>query len=498
MKVPRAFMFRALLVASAVAHSTASFSALDVEKLLRQSGSVDEVLKKLPQEIRENFFLVYSSRNKLQAASMAEPRIVVSSKDASFLMTVSGSKQAEGGNTVEILQENADGTGYDAYSANYSAARGFWQRTQVTIEKNPASCVTCHGERMRPIWEQYPRWVGIYGSNEDRLHYLFDLAPPGWTGDSQARDSALRQAYLERGRSNPEVLAFKKFKQALEVAGPNNRYASLHGLRDADLGTLEKKNILFEDRLVKAEMRQLVQYMLTDPQFSRYRAALLGFTELIFPYVNSGFMGKVEARKWLGLFPEVVASSQPEQAIAGLENELAHFKTKLQSQIEAFYADQNKRIHQVDPEDVSIHPLRKILLRKETAAYDVSMFWQSNADLLFLAEKMGIPLDSWWQGKTIYRVGGRFSPIYDFRHFLFERISRLNPDLVDEMKNGYLEKLKIPRERWLELLKDSSFLQELKINPAATSPVNFVPRSTFRSWCERMLNLGPKADETHP
>ncbi|NOS80493.1 MAG: hypothetical protein HOP32_02775 [Nitrospira sp.] len=117
---------------------------------------VKDILSALPPTIRSNYTLV-AQTSGLQAASEAEPRIVMFGADGRFLLSV----------------QSAPGPKREMLEIGELQSDGRWIFREIQVATNTASgesCVICHGaEHPRPIWHEYNQWPGVFGADGDTL-----------------------------------------------------------------------------------------------------------------------------------------------------------------------------------------------------------------------------------------------------------------------------------------------------------------------------------------
>lgn len=145
-----------------------------VEAVLKQPGgpkSVAEFLSlaaKANPELFSHFSLMRKSQS-LQDATPAAPRAIVYGKDARFILTFNGSPNQAGFNHIEMMQfvDTAGGGGkFELREIAFDPAK---RKRPVISEINPAKCARCHGTDPKPLWEDYDRWPGAYGEDDDAL-----------------------------------------------------------------------------------------------------------------------------------------------------------------------------------------------------------------------------------------------------------------------------------------------------------------------------------------
>jgi hypothetical protein len=213
-----------------------------------QVTSVDQLLPLLPENLRSNYSLVYASRSTAQEASRAIPRIILFSDDGKFQMAVSGDSTGKGGNMVEMISQQADGT-FQQATAELSA-------TGLRKTLNPESCVKCHGSQRRPIWDNYPFWPGTYGGDHELLKNIPDPKSQ-WLNEENV-------AFVK----SAEYLETEKFIREKSNTG---RYANLVNFGKKTYSGLADLNLRFSDSLVKSYSKFLAKRLILTKAFGPYR-----------------------------------------------------------------------------------------------------------------------------------------------------------------------------------------------------------------------------------
>ncbi len=132
------------------------------------ANTVDEALGLIPSEFFENYVLVYRSRS-LQDSSFEYPRAIVFGKSARFIMSFNGHESQKGYNSIEAIQFREDEQKWEFHEITFS------ETTPPKFEKNPTKCLECHQSPsrqnvdMRPNWEPYNFWPGVYASMDKTL-----------------------------------------------------------------------------------------------------------------------------------------------------------------------------------------------------------------------------------------------------------------------------------------------------------------------------------------
>ena len=188
------------------------FREHDLQKLLNKNpitglpvDSIRELVPLLPQELRENFTLVYDSRSPFRSNISADyPRVILFSQDARLVLTFIGDERTPASELLETMSFNDKSAKFELRSYLLPAAkRKGWQPPPEA-----ANCSRCHGSDPRPIYDSYPVWPGFYGA-------ALDTFPPDRIGVAELRKF---ERFLEKF-SNKGVYASLVFK-AQSPVGP--------------------------------------------------------------------------------------------------------------------------------------------------------------------------------------------------------------------------------------------------------------------------------------
>jgi hypothetical protein len=157
---------------------------LDLESFLtlletNNSSSVDDALKLLPLEMRKNYTLLYQGHG-LRGTSYDEPGAILFGVDGRFMVTFGAADQALG-NELEIMQFNDKTSRLELYRVSFPLQKDINGKI-VRPEKNPAACTQCHNNDPKVIWNEYDRWPGVYGTNDDVVRHS-DRRSPNLEGE---------------------------------------------------------------------------------------------------------------------------------------------------------------------------------------------------------------------------------------------------------------------------------------------------------------------------
>jgi hypothetical protein len=137
-------------------------------------STVEQLLERLPEQLRANFTLVYDSRSPHRRdIDRRFPRIVLFSTDGRLLLALTGNPSAASYDRVEAIY-------FDDRESRFHTSRFV---LSDAVRRTPAlageaarngaldgrECTRCHGADVRPIFDSYALWPGFYGSRADRM-----------------------------------------------------------------------------------------------------------------------------------------------------------------------------------------------------------------------------------------------------------------------------------------------------------------------------------------
>ncbi len=222
-----------------------------VISLSKKVNSVAELLKILPKNLKTNYVFMFESHS-LQQASYQNPRAILFTDQADFIMTFNGSPSQEGYETLETIRyvETNNNPRFIleeiVMKTDESLRREFLQQNNKKAEiqflldrtdrlgQNPTACLTCHRQDPRPNWEHYPFWPGSYGQ--------FDSKP---YAQSALGLSSSNDEYVSAETYNSE--AAKQFPLFLKNALTHVRYQHLEDIKN--YGLLAPSMISYPDGL---------------------------------------------------------------------------------------------------------------------------------------------------------------------------------------------------------------------------------------------------------
>jgi hypothetical protein len=136
----------------------------DIKQIIKINNikSIEELLPYLPEEYRSRSTYVYSSRS-IQEASPESPRVILFGRDASLMMSFNGHPSQKGHENLEIIQFNKNSNEYELFDIHFDPEK---KLDPIISEKNPSNCISCHGDKPKPIWDTYFLWPGVIGAED--------------------------------------------------------------------------------------------------------------------------------------------------------------------------------------------------------------------------------------------------------------------------------------------------------------------------------------------
>lgn len=152
----------------------ARFTYEDLVGLIRGQGltSIEQVLPRLPAELRSGYALMRESRS-LQFASASHPRVILYGRDARLTCAFSGDPNQPRFDTLECFQFREAERKFDFREIRFPTEDNglgevVFSEPNVSADGKTA-CTTCHGTDPRPNWNGYSQWPGAYGADNDTL-----------------------------------------------------------------------------------------------------------------------------------------------------------------------------------------------------------------------------------------------------------------------------------------------------------------------------------------
>jgi hypothetical protein len=158
----------------------------------------------------------------LQSATPDAPRAIVFGKDGKFTLTFNGNPGQAGFNSIEMMQflETTPTTGrFELQEIEFSENGTEPARISPL---NPPKCSRCHGTDPKPLWEEYDRWPGAYGEEDDALIDFDDTSRFPTTADGDNKLVARHRQHL------------REFRNFLASRSAHPRYRWLRFPQDTD------------------------------------------------------------------------------------------------------------------------------------------------------------------------------------------------------------------------------------------------------------------------
>jgi hypothetical protein len=222
--------------------------------------SVEELLPKIPTEYRKNFSLVFESRSTM-GATFEKPRVILRNDNSSIIMAFTGDSKND--QALEIIEQNPVTKRFDFSAISF--------KTDPPVYSDSKTCVGCHSLKgdpltIRPIWDTYPDWPGVYGQNHNGA--VFNHGTSGTSGIK---------------RLNYEKRGYEKF---LEYAKNSPLYRNLNGFGEGEvaptLAALAEVNSEmgrnFNHRNVDRLAQEMANSLRFPKEYAKIKTKLIGHT----------------------------------------------------------------------------------------------------------------------------------------------------------------------------------------------------------------------------
>jgi hypothetical protein len=214
------------------------------DEWVAQFSSVDELIAGLPDDLRSRYVLVYSSHS-LQAASPLYPRVILFSDR--YFLAFHGDSTGVRFDILEAIQFDRDNRNF-----HFLTVQSDPTTHKLAINHSPQECEKCHTGNLRPNWDPYKEWSGVYGSEDDQL-------------------------------SNDEQTHFYAFVDQAFAHGPN-RYQNLLGLKQNDVypygnpdeaSAVRRPNLALSETVNLENAYQIVRLLELSPLYDKLKNTLL-------------------------------------------------------------------------------------------------------------------------------------------------------------------------------------------------------------------------------
>ena len=214
------------------------------------SNSVDDpiagFLKGLPESLRANPSLIYRSRS-IQESSWQSPRVILADKTSNVVYAFNGDSAQKGYDRIEAMEFNPTAARFTFFEIKIDSVG-----VPVRSPDNPVQCMVCHrGPDPRPNWESYDHWVGVYGSNDDRL---------------TDEEVGPFKEFLTSGLARPRYNALNMDSKKAVLL-----FSSHHGRLP------DEPNISLTHILSEANFKRVARLIMETKDYERYKFLIVGF-----------------------------------------------------------------------------------------------------------------------------------------------------------------------------------------------------------------------------
>lgn len=255
--------------------SQLAYSAIQVEQVgdwaqKNPKGQIEDFLDwvNLTDPSQLEWFTLMRDSQSAQGASPDAPRAIVFGPESKFIFTFNGHPEQVGNDEVEmIFFRETPSPRWEMRKLSFHTAQG----KVVFSEANPAFCLSCHQNPVRPIWNPYDSWPGAYGENDDAI--------PDFENDKYARTGFTSSSVEER------KLEFKQFSDFVKNKDQHNRYSKLKFPEGSPVSPYSPEGRYFEYRfrpnlkltesLVDLHSKTLLAKLKSHPQYESSKALLL-------------------------------------------------------------------------------------------------------------------------------------------------------------------------------------------------------------------------------
>jgi hypothetical protein len=291
---------------------------------------------------------------------------------------------------------------------------------------NATSCKICHGDPPRPIWDSYPFWPGVHGSDHDRLKIKK-------FGIKSKLNQDLDHVFINSSE-------YKRTEKFIATQAKSGRYAHLIGLKKMNYSKLADLNKTLSDGLVQARSREVAAKLLDHPGFAKYRKFFFSY----FNYLDREYF----------ITRGALENAFGKERGNKLYNDVQAILEKRKAEIERYQADLVARFEAQAPDAMHLFEDRNFLNHDSQA-------W---AVLEAMGDELGIPKGFWESGRQLPTVGryqgGGFLSFRETWETMVNELTQRDPSFakyVDfEEKEGRL--VPILREKAFERLAGPSYV----------------------------------------
>jgi len=243
-----------LLAAAAPAATAMGFAGLERLIVERHVHSIEDLLALLPTDMRSRYVLMFRSRS-LHGSSFAHPRAILFDPEARFVISFNGDADQAGFGSLETMEFDEASKSFRLHEITFPLDAGGEAAVRIS-PPNPQSCLKCHGDPARPVWDTHPAWPGAYGERYDAA-----LTAPERAGLSQ---------FLREQPSHP------RYRHLLEV----DRFANPETFRPSARARYEgtehlPPNAELGAALGRLNFEAIVHQLESQPEFASYKYLLV-------------------------------------------------------------------------------------------------------------------------------------------------------------------------------------------------------------------------------
>lgn len=249
--------------------------------------SIDDAIAKLPENMRSRLALFYRSQSMQgpHRDGYLYPRAILSSKifDKSntaysisrglsplLMLSFNGHPAQPGYDRLETVDINPDLDPDNIFKyfeitfpKDDESKAMTWEQAQSRIlvsKANPATCIQCHGNPARPIFQQYPDWQGAYGARHNARLSDDDVQGLNQFIQKHSNDPNSRYRHL-----NPD-----------RFAAGGSRYASQENatLKDVLSFSMAMQTIKIYDDLSYANSIRVSKIIMNQAFYPQFRYAI--------------------------------------------------------------------------------------------------------------------------------------------------------------------------------------------------------------------------------
>lgn len=228
---------------------------------------VESLLPLLPQALRSNYVVMYQSRS-LQQASPENPRILMFTPRADFILTFNGHSSQRGYEKLELMNFDYNLNQFVFHEVSFDQEKGY----QIS-QPNPAVCMKCHQSNTRtntnprPNWEPYSLWPGALGSNDGHFASAIDQRLD-YKSHMKSLFSVQDQSFLKLQKNEKQIL-----ENFIKTKKNHPRYQYLIDLKINRISLDEPSELT--DRLANLNARRVVQEIKNLPQYENLKEIFL-------------------------------------------------------------------------------------------------------------------------------------------------------------------------------------------------------------------------------